>query len=168
MRIGIVSDSHGKTKRLRRAVQLLAHEGIDALLHCGDICTEADIDILTEAHVPVYAVAGNMDTHADQLAAEADREGVTFAWEVVEIPLGDGEYLVATHGHDEAVLSELIHGEQFPYVCHGHTHRMRNERIGPVRVINPGAIHHPKHPSHPTVVLLDTATDRVYRFDVPE
>ena len=44
---------------------------------------------------------------------------------------------------------------------------MGDERIGPVRVINPGALHHPRDPHHPTVALLDTGTDDLQVFDVP-
>jgi len=118
--------------------------------------------------VPVYAVAGNMDRRVGELADEAERTGVHFSSEVVEVPLGDDRYLVVTHGDDEAVLEELIRGEQFPYVCHGHTHRIRDERIGRVRVLNPGALHHYKEPHHPGAILLDTDTDRLDWIDVPK
>ena len=74
----------------------------------------------------------------------------------VEVPLGDGEHLAATHGHRETILDGLIGGQQFPYVCHGHSHRVRDERIGRTRVINPGALHHAK--VH-TIAMLDTDTD---------
>ena len=56
-------------------------------------------------------------------------------------------------------LSALIASGQFPWVCHGHTHRTRDERIGKVRVINPGALKSPRDPRHPTVAVLDTEAD---------
>ena len=58
-------------------------------------------------------------------------------------------------------------GGQFPYVCHGHTHRLRDDRIGDVRVINPGALNHPRNPRHPTIAVLDTATDTLTIHDLP-
>jgi len=158
MKIGIISDSHGKAERLRAALEVLARRGVEAVVHCGDIGSVACMELLGSAPVPTYAIPGNMDRHVERFAATASRSGVTFAWEVVRVPIGDNEYLVATHGDDEDILGELINEQQFRYVCHGHTHNRRDERIGKVRVINPGALHHAKR--H-TVAVLDTDTDKL-------
>lgn len=163
MRIGIISDSHGKAERLRSAIDALSRHGAQALVHCGDIGSVDCLELLADSGVPAYAVAGNMDRKVQRLAIEAKRVGVAFGWEVVEVPLGDGQYLVATHGHDEDVLGELVIGEQFRYVCHGHTHERRDEFRGPTRVINPGALHHAR--SH-TVALLDTEADELRHIPV--
>jgi predicted phosphodiesterase len=53
-------------------------------------------------------------------------------------------------------LGELVHSGQFPYVCHGHTHKVRDERIGEVHVINPGAL---RRARRHTVAILDTDGD---------
>ena len=73
----------------------------------------------------------------------------------------DRKYLAATHGKDELLLDELIRGEQYRYVCHGHTHRMSDHRINSTRVLNPGALYHPRGGSGRTAMLLDTDTDTV-------
>jgi uncharacterized protein len=166
MRIGILSDTHGRKDRLQRALELLSERGAEAMVHCGDIGSVECLGVLAGADAPTYAVAGNTDRHVERLSKEATRSGVSFHWEVVEVPLGDSRFLVATHGHDEEILAELVQGEQFPYVCHGHTHRFEDERVGSVRVICPGALRHPRHPRHPTVALLDTETDVLERIDV--
>ena len=44
---------------------------------------------------------------------------------------------MATHGDNAHLLSERISGERFPYVCHGHTHCIRDEQFDSVRVICP-------------------------------
>jgi len=164
MKIGIVSDSHGNVRRLREAIEIfLAHE-VRAIVHCGDIGSPACVELLAEAHCEVYMVAGNMDRHVDELASLAGQLGVHFSWEVIELPLGDGRSLVATHGNDQRILGELINDRQFPYVCHGHTHRTRDERIDGIRVINPGALHHARIDS---VAVLDTDTDHLEHVLVP-
>ncbi|MFP3937048.1 MAG: metallophosphoesterase family protein [Phycisphaerae bacterium] len=163
MRIGIISDSHGKADRLREAVQALSREGAETVVHCGDIGSAECLEVLASNGARAYAVAGNMDRKVQRLAHDATRLGVEFGWEVVEVPLGDGQYLVATHGHDEDILGELILGQQFPYVCHGHTHEKRDECFGPTRIINPGALHH----ADPyTVALLDTDSDELRHIPV--
>ncbi|MDY6914256.1 MAG: YfcE family phosphodiesterase [Planctomycetota bacterium] len=166
MKIGIVSDSHGKTDRLRRAVELFASRGVEAIVHCGDILSAECIELLGDATVSAYVVVGNMDRHVDSLAATAKKRGVHFGWETIELPLANGEYLIATHGHDDKLLNELIAGGQFPYVCFGHTHRPGDKRLGRVRVINPGALRHPRRPHRPTVAVLDTDTDTLDLIEV--
>ena len=160
VKIGILSDSHGRTKRLASALKALLDRGAEAVVHCGDICAVECLEALCACGVPAHVVAGNMDRHVARLQTAAARGGANFAWEVIEVDLGDGRRLAATHGSDEAVLEQLVSGGQFAYVCHGHTHRRRDERIGAVRVINPGALYHPRD-GKPTVALLDCRTDQL-------
>ena len=167
MRIGIVSDSHGQTSRLHRALALLAEAGAQQIIHCGDVGSTDCVDVLSQCGLPAHLVAGNMDRYVLHLSRTAARCGLDIDPRTVEVAIGDSQHLVATHGHHGHLLDELIAGGQFPYVCHGHTHRLRDERIGPVRVINPGALHHPRDPHHPTVALLDTDADDLQVVDVP-
>jgi putative phosphoesterase len=163
MKIGVVSDSHGRAGPLRKALASLLARGAEAFVHCGDIGSSECIAALAEAGVPAYAVAGNMDRHVDQLQAEAERTGVHFSLDTVLMPLENGSYLAATHGSCSQTLRQLLSDKRFRYVCHGHTHRPRNERIGPTQVINPGALRH----AHPTsVALLETETGRVEHIEV--
>jgi len=166
MKIGIVSDSHGKVRRLQAALDALAARGAQAVVHCGDVGGVECINALSGAGMDAYLVAGNMDGDIRRLQRAALAGGVKFSSEVIEVPLGDGRHLLAAHGHDEQVLGELIAGGQFPYVCCGHTHRFSDDRHRDVRVINPGALLHPKDTRRPTAALLDTETDTVERIDL--
>jgi putative phosphoesterase len=160
MRIGLLSDSHGHAKRLRRAIELLTGRGAETLVHSGDLCELEHVDLLGAAGVPSHLVAGNIDRAILPLLPDrAARCGVDFAPDFLAVALGDGRRLAATHGHLEDLLEELIGGGQFPYVCHGHTHRRRDQRVGGCRVLNPGALHHPRDPV-PTVLLLNTTLDQ--------
>lgn len=162
MRIGIVSDTHGKSKRLSRALELLSANDAEAVVHCGDILSTGDVTRLGGFAGPAYLVAGNMDRHAvGSLAVAAEKAGVHFTPDFLTVPLEDGQHLAATHGHHEELLEELLRGGQYPYVCHGHTHHRRNERYGPTRVINPGALYHTRDREGKSVCLLDTLADTV-------
>ncbi len=166
MRIGIVSDTHGHTRRLQRALAALAGRGAEAVVHCGDVGSADCLRLLAAAGVPAYAVSGNMDRRPGDLAAAARGAGVAFSREILAVALNGGEHLAATHGDNADLLEELIRGGQFRYVCHGHTHRARDERVGRTRVINPGALKMPRSPHHPTVALLDTDADTVELISV--
>lgn len=167
MRIGILSDSHGQRDVLAAAVEALVGRGAQVIVHCGDFAEPADIQLLCRPGLAAYAVGGNVDRHhLDDLADRADRGHITFSTELVTVAIGAGRHLAATHGHDEALLDELIAGGQFPYVCHGHTHRVRDERYHGARVINPGALYHSRQPGYPTAALLDTDSDSLAVFGV--
>jgi hypothetical protein len=163
MKIGIVSDSHGHADRLRRALALLRQRGIEALVHCGDLGSPECLEALSEVNVPAYAVVGNTDLHPEALDQEAQRWGVHLGRQTVLVALGADQYLGVAHGHNAQVLTNLLTDGRCPYVCHGHTHRRSDERIGRTRVINPGALHH----AHPrTVAVLDTLADTVEFVEV--
>ena len=101
-----------------------------------------------------------------QLASKTKGTTVTFDYSTVEVPLGNNNYLIATHGDNDYLLDELIRGEQFPYICHGHTHRASDIRHGSTRVIRPGAISAPRHLGFPTVAVIDSTTDTVDFYDI--
>lgn len=167
MRIGLLSDSHGDTSGLRRALTVLSELDVEAIVHCGDICCLDSLEMLKLLKLPAWLVAGNMDHNlANQLQASARGTTVTFEHNTAEIPLGDNNYLIATHGDNDYLLDELIRGEQFPYICHGHTHRARDVRYGATRVICPGAISAPRHPGFPTATVIDSNTETVDFYNI--
>ena len=157
-RIGILSDTHGHWPGMERALAALAGGGARVLVHCGDIGSIQCMRLLGEAGLEAYAVAGNMDAHIPHLAETAASAGVTFGVRTVEVPLDDGQFLVATHGHIGHLMEQLLAGQEFPYLCCGHTHRRRDQRVGRTHVINPGAV---AHADPPSVALLDITSDDV-------
>lgn len=163
MKIGLVSDSHGKTKLLKAAMEIFAERSVEALVHCGDICSAGHVEILASVGCRTYLVQGNMDRRIDNLTEITQQLNIYFHPHAVEVALPEGDYLVATHGNDPHLLKGLIGDPQFPYVCHGHTHEQRDERIGVSRVINPGALHH-VYP--PTIAILETETDNLEFIEV--
>lgn len=166
MKIGIVSDTHGMARRLRGAIDLLVERGAQVLVHCGDLGSPQCLDELVRAGVTAYAVAGNTDRDPEYLKQHADAIGVNFLDAAIIVPLGNDCLLAATHGHDARVLAALATSRKYRYLCHGHTHSQRDEQIDGVRLINPGAIQHPRHPHHPSAALLDSAADSLEFLDI--
>ncbi len=157
MKVGIVSDSHGQRLRLQRALETLCRRGADTIVHCGDVGGCSCMDELIACGKPVYAVAGNTDLDMSELQRHAQAHGITFDLDMVTISLNGQGLLAVTHGNQPWLLQKGISGH-VAYLCHGHTHRQRNEMVGSTHVINPGAL---DRTLVPTVALLDTDSGAV-------
>ena len=154
VKLGILSDSHGRHERTHKAVQLLLANGASELAHCGDIETEQVIDQL--AVITAHLVFGNCDPNWRVLSRYALGLGVLVQHPLARFECG-GRAFAMTHGHDSDCVAAALK-EGVDYVLHGHTHVCRDERHGVTRIINPGALH---RASEFTVALLDTDSDEL-------
>lgn len=167
MLLGVLSDTHDHPNRTRRAVDLLQSAGAQGLVHCGDLNSPAIVRILSG--LPSWFVFGNNDVlgrhdvqAAQQLEAAAQEAGaVCLGWGGV-IDLA-GKRIAVTHGHQSAEEQRLLAGQP-DYLLTGHTHERHDRRLGPTRLINPGALH--RVPVF-TVALLDLSTDELRFLTVP-
>lgn len=147
-RLGLLSDSHGDAAITRLAVDRLLAEGIDRLIHLGDVGTEQVLDALAvvfpEGHpfagrrVPAHVVFGNCDYQPGPLIDYGETLGLT-----IDHPEGlleiAGKSVVFTHGHLGAVMDRAIH-DGCDFLLHGHTHLAADAVVRETRVINPGAL----------------------------
>mgnify|MGYP005664114231 CR=1 FL=1 len=63
MKIGILSDTHSKTGRAKKVIDLLIENGAEYLVHAGDICEVEVLQYMMESKLPYIAVYGNNDAH---------------------------------------------------------------------------------------------------------
>ena len=149
MRLGILSDTHDELVRTKVAVQMLRDAGAEALVHCGDL-TSPPI-VATCAVLPCWFVFGNNDADsvtALQLAA-MESGVVCLGWgSVIELA---GKRVGVTHGHMRIDMRRVL-GDQPDYLLSGHSHFANDMMDGPVRRINPGALH---RADEFTVAVLD-------------
>ena len=141
MRIGLISDTHGK---LRPAV-FDAFRDIELILHAGDV-GPIDIIIELEAIAPVHAVIGNTDSQ-DLKPRVVD---------VLELKL-EGKKIVVVHGHQVgAPTPERLRGAHpnADIIVYGHTHRQRVDQYNGCLIINPGAAGPPRFDLKPAVAIL--------------
>jgi putative phosphoesterase len=151
--VGILSDSHGRWERTQRAIDALQARGASVFVHCGDVEDERVLDQL--AGLEAHLVWGNCDWDRARLERYARDLGVAVHGSAGQIEL-DGRRIAFTHGHEPALLRAPIEAGA-EYVAHGHTHEMRDERIGASRVVNPGALHRaPRFTVARLVPALDT------------
>lgn len=114
--IGLISDTHG----LVRPQALVALEGVDLILHAGDVCGEGILEELAGV-APTFAVGGNCDT---------DPKLPPSILKVVA-----GVRILVHHGHRH--LNEAVHRPDV--VVTGHTHVPLIETVDGVLRVNPGS-----------------------------
>jgi uncharacterized protein len=81
-----------------------------------------------------------------------------------ELELG-GKTFAVFHGDDFTLSRRLTLEKRHDYLLQGHSHVRMDERVGRMRVINPGALHraNPK-----TVAVLDTESDALQFLTINE
>ena len=143
MKIGILSDTHNNIDNLKRALAIFRREGIELLIHCGDLASPA-----TAVHLGGFTliyVHGNMDRNPLAIRQTLfDLNPSSMAANQFSGELIPGIRVAATHGHIPGKIESFIESGCH-YIFHGHTHRRRDEIIGSSRIINPGALGGAQH-----------------------
>lgn len=143
MRLGIIADTHG----LLRPEVYPAFEGVDHILHAGDIGPPGLLAEL-RAIAPVTAVYGNTDGF--------ELRGVLPQVATVEL---DGFSIVVTHGDQLGTPTpEKLHAAfpQAEIIVYGHTHRPLLTLVDVVvTVMNPGGAGHRRFGLPPSVGIME-------------
>ena len=140
MRIGVISDTHG---RVREEV-LERLQGVDCILHAGDFDRQDVLDVLEDI-APVYGVRGNNDWGG--WARDLPR--------MMHFYLGGVNFCMA---HQRENIPWKLDGVDV--VIYGHTHHYEQERIKGRLWLNPGSCSYPRpFRVAPTMALLDIGED---------
>lgn len=132
MKIGVISDTHIRSSaKLLPSIVYEVFEGVDMILHAGDILIE-EVIIELSAIAPVYAVAGNNDGY-DMLQKYGAKK-------IIE---ADGKRIGLTHGmsRGRTYMNAYMEfdGEEIDCVVYGHSHKPHNEVLDGVLFFNPGS-----------------------------
>ena len=137
MRIGILSDSHGRYETVEKALKILEEKGVELILHCGDI-DDADTVWLFPSNT--HFVFGNCDSERTSLRQAIHGIGATLHEPFGKLDLA-GNRIAFIHGDDKKLFEKLENSGQYDYLFYGHSHVASEHRTGPTRIINPGALH---------------------------
>lgn len=155
MLLGILSDSHGDVAAVRRALNIFDKLGVELLVHCGDVGGQ---DVFAEFVGRSFRfVWGNTDVPTHGLRAFLNSVALPLPESSPLMLLQGGMRIAVFHGHEPAFPTAHRHLKT-NYIFHGHTHVARDENMGNVRVINPGALH--RAPVK-TVASLETESNKV-------
>lgn len=153
--IGILSDTHGRHGIAANAVNLLHRRGAIRFIHCGDVGSPRVLDQL--AGLEATFVTGNTDYDRQVLLSYGRRIGLEPCHPMADLTIGD-KRIAVLHGDDSRLMHQLLLGQNYDYLLHGHTHIRDDRREGRTRIINPGALH---RAAEKTVALLDLNADTV-------
>lgn len=136
--VGLISDTHG----LVRPGVFAALEGVDLILHAGDV-GEGVLEELG-AIGPVHAVRGNTDPPGSPGLEEA-----------VELEL-EGTRIHVSHGHElgSPTPEKLLAAYSADVIVYGHTHKQLVVKADGRWVINPGAAGAQRFKLRPSVARL--------------
>jgi uncharacterized protein len=152
MKIGVLSDTHGRLEITQSAIRLLCERGAELILHCGDIDSPAAVRLFTE--IPTYFVFGNWDLRPAALQRAIGEIGGAFHDGHGRLEVA-GKRLAWLHGHVRGERQRLEASGQFDFVFYGHSHKAEAHRSGRTLVMNPGALH---RASTKTVAVVDLVT----------
>ena len=149
MKIGVISDTHGRL----RPEAIAAFHGVQRILHAGDIGGPEILEALSRI-APVTAVRGNVD-RGPWCNALPEAEVVQAA--AISI------YML----HDLAHLDLKPEAAGFRIVIYGHSHRPKMEEKNGVLYFNPGSAGPRRFHLPVSVGRLEIAAGRVFGELVP-
>ena len=138
MRLGVVSDTHGHVPHTRAAVERLAEQAVQVVLHCGDIGSTEIVPLF--ARWPTHFVFGNVDRNGPALRQAIEAAGQTCHGRLGELTLA-GSRIALVHSDDHALFRRTVACGDYDLVCYGHTHAAEHHRQGRTLVLNPGALY---------------------------
>ena len=136
MLVGVVSDTHNNLQNVRRLVELFNQEGVELVIHTGDISQPKTIDCLSDLDCKVIGVFGNNDI--DELGLKESIQKNEFSFQHPPLLQVIERKKIAVFHEPDFIEEFLEKNKDIDLVLHGHTHRYFNEKIKGVTVFNPG------------------------------
>lgn len=160
-KIGILSDTHIRRFAFSLPPRLSeAFEGVDMILHAGDIQIDEVLMELTE-FAPVYAVAGNCDGW-DIAHAYGRKRVLNVLGRKIGLIHGSGRgpeaWRRAYMEFDDTM--DLLH-PKLDCLVFGHTHVPEIKEVNGMLIINPGSATDRRGQPHHTAAILEIFEDRM-------
>lgn len=167
MKIGVISDTHDKLSTAEAAFSYFAEQQVRLVVHCGDWKSASTVEYIVglcrDHEIKLKGVLGNNDLAVTDMLA-FDQDSFEIVEGVLYFTLDNGKAAAVYHGHHKPTLRNLLLNDTLHVIFLGHTHKPVVTTDGPL-IINPGstAFAIPRSKTwQPSVVVLDTATMKVY------
>lgn len=132
-KLGIISDSHDNLPALRAAVELFNQQGVDLVIHAGDLVAPFTAREIKRLNCPYRIVLGNND--GEILGLYKVFEGQVYH-PPFQLKVNDKKVLVL---HDPIFLEALKQQQSFDLIIYGHDHTPAVIESSPGKfIVNPG------------------------------
>lgn len=161
MKYFVISDIHGSSFYLKKAMDRFEKENADFILILGDILYHGARNDLPEGYNPkevieilnrkaeiIMAVRGNCESEVDQMVLDFPVNTV-----YSNMVIG-GKRLFITHGHIYNQKNTVKMPDNSCFLS-GHTHILRAERIDGIHYLNPGSVSIPKNNNPHSYAILE-------------
>jgi len=127
MKIGIISDTHSKVKKAKRALDTLLADGAEFIIHAGDIVEFETLELLKNCGLRYVAVYGNNDSHLAQYHSE---------YNLVQEPY----YFKIANTKIKLMHLPFYMAPDADVVVFGHTHTFEVDYKGDTLFLNSGEV----------------------------
>jgi putative phosphoesterase len=144
MKIGLLSDTHRKTDLHAQTIDNLLTQGVEYLLHAGDIHSQEHLQMLRDTNLPFAVVFGNNDYHLLPLST---------SYPIYQEPY----YFKIKNIRVKMMHMPLYMSADTDIIIFGHTHISSIEMINGKLFINPGEVcaREKRLTEHAIVEILD-------------
>ena len=139
MFVGLIADTHDRLPYIKRAVDRLNEEDVEAVLHAGDYIAPFVVKYFKPLKARMIGVFGNNDSMKRTLTETFSELGFSVNSYFRSLEL-DGRRFALTHGDEEELLRSLIDSGYYDVVVYGHTHKMETYMRSETLVVNPGEV----------------------------
>lgn len=128
MKIGIISDTHKKFGRAKKAIDLLIDKGVEFIVHAGDVVKVEVLEYLEEKNIRYVAVLGNNDYHLYSVTDKFNLFSEPYYFKLAERSW------------------KLMHYPKYIFpldtdiIVYGHTHDVDISFNGKNLILNPGEV----------------------------
>ena len=155
MKIGIISDTHGRYANISKGIDIFKKYGVEYVLHAGDIVVPNSLEMFSELEKCRFvAVFGNCDMNKICLTAAINGFGGEIFKSPHTIDIGNKKVFMT---HIPRALEKVAGNGIYDLIVYGHTHKLDVRKAGQTLIVNPG---------NAGVVLLDmeSMTHEYFQF----
>ncbi len=127
MKIGVISDTHSKVGKTKKALDMLIENGAEFIIHAGDIIKVETLDLLHNCGLKYVAVYGNNDAHLAPYHND---------YNLVQEPY----YFKLANLKFKLMHLPFYMNPDADIIISGHTHTFHSEFKKPTLYLNPGEI----------------------------
>lgn len=155
MLLGVLSDTHDHIPHTRKAVELFRVQGIDTVIHAGDLCSPFIVPEFEGFRL--HTIFGNNDGDAYRILQKTAAIHAEHHGEFARLGLG-GQRIGVYHGTQPDITEALLRCGLYDVIISGHTHTAFSKREGDTLWLNPGSAH--GFGQAPTAAVYDTQSHK--------